>query len=109
MGNGELFVMTSGIAMMPVWCADSWDLQPMVSPLTHQTDLCCWPLINMHLQLATSKESGEVIRLTFIATSFSSKLQCCASTWHQPGWVHAEPLQTFQSSPQLKYNDGVHY
>ena len=48
MGNGELCVTTSGIAMMPVWCADSWDLQPTVSPLTHQTNLIIvlLPLIN---------------------------------------------------------------
>lgn len=39
MASGGRCVTTSGIAMMPVWCADSWDLQPTVSPLTHQTSL----------------------------------------------------------------------
>ena len=65
--------------------------------------MCNWPQAKI-----------EVIGLTFVATSFSSELHCCASTWHQPGWVHGYMqtyLQTFQSRPQLKYDtdDGVHY
>jgi len=36
MALGVLSVMTSGPALMPVWCADNWDTLPMVTSMTNR-------------------------------------------------------------------------